>query len=448
MSEASLTTTILESISDGVFTVDDNWKITSFNRAAEKITGVSRVSAIGQNCFEVFKSNMCESSCPLRRTMKTGKPLIDRAGFCLTKKGKRLPISVSTALLVDSNGRVLGGAETFRDLSELEELKRELASRGPDPVFKSKSPSMEKLLAMLPAVADSTSSILIQGETGTGKEVLARALHALSPRKDGPFVAVNCGAIPENLLESELFGYKRGAFTGADKDKPGRFALAEGGTLFLDEIGDVTPALQVKLLRVLQEREYEPLGGTKPIKTDIRLVSATNADLSVLIAKGKFRKDLFYRINVINLVLPPLKERPEDIPDLASAFLASFAAKMNKKVDGFAPEVFSRFFAYDWPGNIRELENVVERMVVLSTDSVIGKDTLPPELTAAGVSSRDSLASSGSVRVANVRDEAERECIITALAAHGWKRAETAKALAMDKATLWRKMKKLGIESP
>jgi PAS domain S-box-containing protein len=445
MNDESLTANILESISDGVFTVDENWKITSFNRAAEKITGVSRKNAIGQNCFEVFKSNMCESSCPLRRTMKTGKPLIDRSGFCVTKKGKRIPISVSTALLVDGRGQVLGGAETFRDLSELEELKKELASRGPNPVFRSKSPSMERLLAMLPAVSDSTSSILIQGETGTGKEVLARAIHSLSPRKDGPFVAVNCGAIPESLLESELFGYKKGAFTGADRDKPGRFALAEGGTLFLDEIGDVSPSLQVKLLRVLQEREFEPLGGTKPVRSDVRLVSATNANLARLITDGKFRKDLFYRINVINLALPPLKERKEDIPDLASGFLSSFAVKMNKKIDGFAPEVFSRFYAYDWPGNIRELENVIERMVVLADSPVIGRDLLPTELTAPCVSVKEALSGVGPAKVARVRDEAERDCIIAALKAHGWKRAETADALGMDKATLWRKMKKLGI---
>jgi transcriptional regulator with PAS, ATPase and Fis domain len=366
----------------------------------------------------------------------------------VTKKGKRIPISVSTALLVDGRGRVLGGAETFRDLSELEELKKELASRGPNPVFRSKSPSMEKLLAMLPAVSDSTSSILIQGETGTGKEVLARTIHALSPRKEGPFVAVNCGAIPESLLESELFGYKKGAFTGADRDKPGRFALAEGGTLFLDEIGDISSALQVKLLRVLQEREYEPLGGTKPVRADVRLVSATNADLSRLISDGKFRKDLFYRINVINLPLPPLKERKEDIPDLASGFLVSFAAKMNKKIDGFAPEVFSRFYAYDWPGNIRELENIVERMVVLADSPVIGRDLLPAELTVASVSVKEAMTGDAHAKVSLVRDEAERECILAALQANGWKRADTAASLGMDKATLWRKMKKLGITKP
>jgi len=448
MENGSFTLNILESISDGVFTVDNDWKVTSFNRAAEKITGVSRKNAIGQNCFEVFKSNMCESSCPLRRTMKTGKPLIDRSGFCLTKKGKRIPISVSTALLVDADGKVLGGAETFRDLSELEELKKELETRGPHPVFRSKSPSMEPLLAMLPAVSDSTSSILIRGDTGTGKEVLARTIHGLSPRKAEPFVAVNCAAIPESLLESELFGYKKGAFTGADRDKPGRFALAEGGTLFLDEIGDIPTALQVKLLRVLQEHEYEPLGGLRPVRTDIRLVTATNRDLAALVADGTFRRDLFYRINVIPLVLPPLRERKEDIADLASAFLSSYSVRTNKKLDGFSPEVFTRFYAYDWPGNIRELENVVERMVVLANAPIIGRDLLPEELNVSSVAIRDSRFGVAVSNVSLARDEAERECILAALKAHDWKRAETAEALDMDKATLWRKMKKLLIEQP
>lgn len=449
MNNDTLTANILESISDGVFTVDAEWKITSFNRAAERITGVTREEAIGQNCFEVFKSNMCESSCPLRRTMQTGIPLIDRPGFCLSPKGKRIPISVSTSILKDASGKILGGAETFRDLSELEDLKNELKVRGPNPIFKSKSASMEQVLGMLPVVSDSTSSILIQGETGTGKEVLARAVHSLSPRKNKPFVAINCGALPESLLESELFGYKKGAFTGADKDKPGRFAMAEGGTLFLDEIGDISPALQVKLLRVLQEREYEPLGGTSVVKADIRLISASNKDLFELIEEGTFRRDLLYRINVIQLVLPPLKERSEDIPDLATGFLATYSGKMNKKIEGFSPEVFSRFFAYEWPGNIRELENVVERMVVLSHSSLLGKDLLPPELKSAGADSSDVTGSSKmdatQSDVARVRDEAEKECIIAALDAHEWKRSDTAAALGMDKSTLWRKMKKFDI---
>jgi len=242
-----------------------------------------------------------------------------------------------------------------------------------------------------------------------------------------------------------LFGYKKGAFTGADRDKPGRFALAEGGTLFLDEIGDITKSLQVKLLRVLQEHEYEPLGGTKPVKSDIRLVSATNKDLSALIADGSFRRDLLYRVNVINLILPPLKERTEDIPDLASGFLLSCSTRMNKRIDGFSPEVYSRFFAYGWPGNIRELENVIERMVVLATSPIIGKELLPPELASASVVVKDAMKSGSRDKIEHVRNEAERECIVQALDAHEWRRSETAAALGMDKATLWRKMKRLGI---
>lgn len=441
----NLTANILESISDGVFTVDRDWKITSFNRAAERITGVKRDDAIGQNCFEVFKSNMCETACPLRLTLKSGKPLIDRSGYCVTKRGKRIPISVSTAVLLDDEGNPVGGAETFRDLSELEELRKELAERRASPAFHSRSPSMEPLLAMLPAAADSVSSILIQGETGTGKEVLARAIHALSPRKDSPFIAVNCGAIPENLLESELFGYKKGAFTGADRDKPGRFALANGGTLFLDEIGELPLSLQVKILRVLQEREYEPLGAVKSVPSDVRLLTATNRDLNKLIQEGSFRQDLYYRINVIHLVLPPLRERKEDIPDLASVFLAACSARTNRNVESLSPEVYARFYAYDWPGNIRELENAVERLVVLSSGPVAEPDMLPEAIRSCA--SEPPKEPVTAVTVEQAKDEAERDYILSVLETHHWRKAETAEALGMDKSTLWRKMKRLGISA-
>ena len=455
MTDTKMTDIILESISDGVFTINSDWKITSFNRAAEKITGIDRKSAIGQNCFEVFKSNMCESACPLRHTMETGKQLVNRTGFCVNAEGKRIPISVSTALLVDTDGTVLGGAETFRDMSELEQLKKELEGRSSSQLFGSKSPSMEKISAMLPAVSESLASVLIVGETGTGKEILARTIHELSPRKAKPFVAVNCGALPETLLESELFGYRKGAFTGADKDKPGRFALAEGGTLFLDEIGELAQTMQVKLLRVLQEHEYEPLGAVKPVKTDIRLICATNRDLKIMMAEGSFRQDLYYRINVITLDLPPLRERKEDIPDLATAFLKSYATRTRKEYLGFASEVFQAFYAYEWPGNIRELENVVERAAVLSSGVqsdagiIIGTEYLPPEISIAArhdTSTTDS-GSTGSVPIRSVRDDAERECILNALDAHSWKRMETASALGMDKATLYRKMKRLRISA-
>lgn len=460
MSKDVLTADILESISDGVFTVDKDWKITSFNRAAEKITGVQRTEAIGQNCFEVFKSNMCEEDCPLRKTMETGSPVIDRAGFCLLGTGKRIPISVSTAILVDADGTVLGGAETFRDLSELENLRRELDKRRHESGYASKSPSMEDLIAMLPAVSDSTATVLLRGDTGTGKEVLARTIHGLSPRAEKNFVAINCGALPENLLESELFGYKKGAFTGADRDKPGRFALAEGGTLFLDEIGEVSPALQVKLLRVLQEHEYEPLGGTKPVASDARIICATNRDLNEMLELGTFRQDLYYRINVIALDLPPLRRRLEDLADLAEIFLDTAVARTGKKITGFTPDAFRAFYTYDWPGNIRELENVIERATVLTTAGAIDLDVLPPELQTEKIDSKsksridtqsETSRYSPSTQPANVsltetRERAEKACIITALDANDWHRGNTAQTLGMDKATLWRKMKKYTIQ--
>ena len=236
--------------------MDAEWCVTSFNRAAENITGVPRKEAIGRRCAEVFRSSMCGAECALQKTLNTGRPVIGKSGYIINAEGERIPISISTAVLKDAGGKVIGGAETFRDLSELDALRRELAGRVRVGELVSHSPVMKKLFDVMPAIAASPSTVLIQGETGTGKELMARTLHALSPRARGPFVAVNCGALPDTLLESELFGYKAGAFTGAVKDKPGRFALANGGTLFLDEIGEISPALQVRLLRVLQERVY------------------------------------------------------------------------------------------------------------------------------------------------------------------------------------------------
>ncbi|MEJ2038607.1 MAG: sigma 54-interacting transcriptional regulator, partial [Desulfosarcinaceae bacterium] len=273
------TEAILESISDGVFTVDLSWRITSFNRAAEEITGISRQDAIGRICSEVFRCSMCETECALRRTLDSGKPIIGQSGYIIGADGNRLPISVSTAVLKDVRGRVVGGAETFRDLSEVEALRRELEGRRQIGDLVSRSPLMQKVFEVLPAISASPSTVLICGETGTGKELMARTIHSLSLHAKGPFVAVSCAALPDTLLESELFGYKAGAFTGAVKNKPGRFAIARGGTLFLDEIGDISPALQVRLLRVLQERTYEPLGSVRTETTDARIIAATHQDL-------------------------------------------------------------------------------------------------------------------------------------------------------------------------
>jgi len=231
------TEAVLESISDGVFTVDLNWRVTYFNRAAEGITGIAREEAIGRLCSEVFRSSMCEADCALRHTLKTGQPIIGKSGYVVDADGAQIPISLSTAVLRDVDGSVVGGAETFRDLSELEALRQELEGRFRVGDFVSRSPVMQKIFEVLPAVAASPSTVLILGETGTGKELMARTIHDLSACREGPFVAVNCGALPDSLLESELFGYRAGAFTGATRTKPGRFALARGGTLFLERSG-------------------------------------------------------------------------------------------------------------------------------------------------------------------------------------------------------------------
>lgn len=448
------TETILESINDGVFTIDTDWRITSFNRAAESITGISREEAIGLRCSEVFKSNMCEGRCPLAQTFSTGRNVINQSGYIVNLQGKRVPVSVSTALLKDAEGTVIGGAETFRDLSELEQL-RKLRARERFGSIISNSDSMRKILQMVPAVAQSVSTVLVLGESGTGKEVLARTIHNCSNQKQGPFIAINCGALPDTLLESELFGYRKGAFTGADRDKPGRFALARGGTLFLDEIGDISSAMQVKLLRVLQERQFEPLGGREVEKTDARIICATNRDLKELVRQGKFRQDLYYRIHIIAMTIPPLRDRREDIPLLADQFLHRFSVLNNKTIERFSPEVYARFYAYRWPGNIRELENAIERAVVLCQSNEITLEDLPWEISSAVSTGKDFVAGdvpqsamdgNGSPKVRQTLEDTQRKLIMDALERNGGTVSAAARDLGMHRATLYRKIRSLDIE--
>ena len=436
------TEAILESISDGVFTVSPDWIITSFNRAAEEITGVPRKEAIGQLCSEVFRSSMCGVDCALRKTLKTGKPIIGKSAYIIDGAGDRIPISISTAVLKDSRGRVIGGAETFRDLSEVEELRRELEGKIRVGDLASRSPLMQKLFEVLPAISASPSTVLILGDTGTGKELVAHTIHSLSPQRNGPFVAVNCGALPDTLLESELFGYAAGAFTGASKDKPGRFSLARGGTIFLDEIGDVSPALQVRLLRVLQERTYEPLGAVKSVKTDARIVVATNKDLSELTRQGAFREDLYYRVNVVRVELPPLRRRKEDIPLLTDQFIQRFNRLQDRMVKGITPEALSLLMAHDWPGNVRELENAVERAFITCDQGLIDIKHLPEELTAHG----RHLAVESDMKSAH--DLLDSQSILMALERNHFNRTAAARDLGIHKTTLFRKMKKLDLSLP
>jgi PAS domain S-box-containing protein len=438
------TQTILESISDGVFTVNHDWCVTSFNRAAEEITGIPRGEAIGRRCCEVFRASMCETDCAMRRTMDSGRPIVNKSAFIVDAGGRRIPISVSTALLRDAQGGIVGGVETFRDLSLVEELRKELEQRHEIGDMVSRSASMRKLFDIIPQVAASDATVVIEGETGTGKELLARAIHGLSLRKGKAFVALNCGALPDTLLESELFGYKAGAFTGAEKDKPGRFALAEGGTLFLDEIGDVSPALQVRLLRVLQERTYEPLGATQSVKTNVRVLTASNKDLAELVKAGQFRQDLYYRINVMRLELPPLRNRKEDIPILVDHFIRRFNRIQGRTVVGISPEAMALLMAHDYPGNIRELENIIEHAFVVCPDGPIGPRCLPESLA----SMRPPLASSPKPDMDCAVHAAETGAILDALDRCNGNRIKAAAGLGMHKSTFFRKVRALGIALP
>ena len=437
------TALILDSISDGVFTVDANWRITSFNRAAIAITGVARKEAVGRPCSEVFRASMCEADCALRHTMETGKPVVNRHAFIVTAQGRRVPISVSTALLRDEKGRVIGGAETFRDMSLVEELRKEIEGRCQVGDLVSRSAAMRRVFDLLPQVAPSMATVLVQGETGTGKELAARAIHDLSPRRAKPFIAVNCGALPDTLLESELFGYKAGAFTGATKDKPGRFARAEGGTLFLDEIGDISPSLQVRLLRVLQDKAYEPLGGTKRLVADVRFITATNRDLAVLVKKGTFREDLFYRINVVKIEMPPLRARKEDIPLLIEHFIAKFNRLHGRSVPRVTDDALALLMAHDYPGNVRELENIIEHAFVLC-----GMGKIEPRHLPEAVAARTQTLPVPQGNLASAMRVCEAQAIRAAIERAGFNRLAAAKALGLHKSTLFRKMKELGIVMP
>ena len=431
--------TILESISDGVFTIDLEKRVTSFNRAAEIITGFNSSEAIGQYCFDLFRANICEKRCAMDETLATGQPKVNLSALIISKSGILKPISISTAILKNEQNDIIGGVETFRDLSELEKLKRQLAERYTHEDIVGRHPRMKEILSFLPDIAESESAVLIEGPTGSGKELIARAIHHLSPRKDGPFIAVNCAALPETLLESELFGYTKGAFTGAMRDKPGRFFLADKGTLFLDEISSTSMTFQADLLRVLQDGEFTPLGGTRTLKADFRVITATNLQLKKLVEDGEFREDLYYRLNVVKIDLPALRERKDDIPILIEHFIRKFNILKDRSVQGVAPEVLSFLLGYPFPGNIRQLENIIEYAFITCKGDVIGMGHLPRDLI-------EAEEDRGPLLSANETEEAEK--IQAILDQYPRNRPEAAKALGMSRTTLWRKMKKYGIMAP
>ncbi|HBN21748.1 MAG TPA: hypothetical protein DD412_00725 [Holosporales bacterium] len=443
--ELSLSDYILDSIGDGAFTVDEDWNITSFNRAAEKISGFSKDEAIGRKCFDVFKATICKDSCALKQSIETDEEVTNLKATITNKDGRLVPINVTASALRDEDGNVIGGVENFRDCSVLEEMRKEISEQYTFQDIISKNHKIRNIFTILPNIAKSDSTVLIEGPSGSGKELFAKAIHDLSTRT-GRYVALNCAALPDTLLESELFGYKKGAFTGAKGDKLGRFALAEGGTFFLDEVGDISPALQLRLLRVLQEKEYEPLGSTSTVKADVRVIAATNRDLEKLVDEGSFRRDLFFRLNVIKISLPSLAERKEDIPILVDHFIHKFNNLKQKDIEFASPEVIRLLMRHDFPGNIRELENIIEYSFVMCHSGVIEVGCLPDGFAEPGQEqTKQNQATSES---ATPLSNAEAGTILAALQKFEGHRGKTAAFLGVEKTTLWRKMKKYQIVFP
>jgi PAS domain S-box-containing protein len=431
--------TILSSIADGVFTVDRDWRITSFNRAAERITGVPAEHALGKRCSDVFHADICERGCALRQTLETDRNLIEIPAKIVSGPGRSVPISVSTAVLRDGAGKLLGAVETFRDLSAIERLRREIDHQYTFEDIVGRSRAFRKIFALLPDIAESDATVLIEGPSGSGKELLARAVHNLSTRRHQAYVVVNCGTLPAALFESELFGYAQGAFTDAKRDKPGRITLAEGGTIVFDEVADLPPATQVKLLRVLQEREYEPLGSVKTLRANVRVIASTNKRLADLVSDGRFRDDLYFRLSVVRVTIPPLKERREDIPYLVEHFVHRFNAKRGKQIAGLTPAAMEILMRYDFPGNVRELENIIEYGFVLCHNRLIDVPHLPEELQASR--HEPSKGTGGGSRL----QWAEADTIRAAVARAGGALGKAAAELGIDRTTLWRKMKRYGL---
>jgi PAS domain S-box-containing protein len=426
---------IFENLREGVFTIDQDCHITAFNPAAEHITGFSKAEVLGQYCFDVFRSERCNAGCALRSSMLDGEARERLRIPILTRDGRRIPISVTTAVLRDDGGKFVGAVELFRDRSEVEDLERRLSLATGLGKMISTNEEMQRIFSQIPEVAASECNTLITGPSGSGKELIAQALHDLSGRRDRPYLKINCGALPETLLESELFGYEKGAFTDAKQAKPGLFELARGGTLLLDEIGEMPLPLQVKILRVLSSSEFRPLGGTKECKADVRILASTNRVLEECVDAGRFREDLYYRINVVNIRLPALRDRIEDIPLLVDHFVARFREKRGRDIRGISNEGLATLRCYDFPGNVRELENAIEHAFVMCRGNTIAPRHLPSRILEAA-----------SRRPEALRDPpCERAVIKEALSRNGGNRQRTADELGMHRTTLWRKLQQFGL---
>ena len=445
--QAEVYKSILRSLSEAVCAVDSRRRIQCLNRQAELLTGMNAQDVIGRSLEDVFPADVGEVHGMIATVLESGGTINGTRTHIVTSRGESVPVIVNAAPVRDGAQTITGAVLVVQDNRTIEFLRRELQQEYTYGDIVTKDGRIQHILRMLPSVADSDASVLITGPTGTGKELLARAIHSASRRRESAFVAINCGALPDTLLESELFGYKRGAFTDAKEDKQGRFALAEGGTLLLDEIGDVSPAMQVKLLRVLEEREYEPLGGVESITTNVRIIATTNQDMEALVESGEFRSDLYYRLNVIEFYLPPLAERTGDIPLLLKHFIEGLNVQKGRSVSHVSNEAMGHLMRYSYPGNIRELRNIVEHAYAICAGDAIDQDCLPPRvLGCVGPRGADTTGPLTAIPLHRMPWEQQRQLILKALSDCEWHRGRTADALGIDKSTLWRKIKRFGIE--
>ena len=443
--------TIIETVADGLLVVDPDGVIITVNRTLETLLGYDRSELIGQGCG-ILNCDTCGGIrakgrgkyCSLfaRGSLRRLRCSIQR------KDGGVVNVLKNASVLTDEAGKVIGGVETLTDLTELldreqtiSSLRRALDEKRGFHGMIGDSPAMQAVFDLIDSAAQSDAPVVIYGESGTGKELVAGAIHRAGPRHDGPFIKVNCAALNASLLESELFGHVKGAFTGADRNRIGRFEAASGGSLFLDEIGDIPPSIQVKLLRVLQEKEIERVGDHRPVAIDTRIIAATHRDLKAMTAEGEFREDLYYRIGVIPIHLPPLRERPADIPLLINAFIGRLRLKTGKSITGMKNEAFAALEAYGWPGNVRELINAIEYAFVLCHKGQIGLGHLPRGITGRAPRPEPPLRPTGLTEW----PADERRRLLLALDEANGNKAEAARAMGISRVTLYKRLKKHGI---
>jgi two-component system response regulator HydG len=431
---------IIRSLREGIIALDADLRILTMNPAAEEILGKSARELSGSRVCDLFGNQACPEDV-LDETLRSGEAIVDFQTTVQLAAGRHGHVLLRTSPLLDQQGVPLGIALILGDVTEVTTLRQQMSPRHRLGNLVGRDPKMRELFDLVSDVAGSEATVLIRGESGTGKELVARAVHEASGRANGPFVQVNCSALSENLLESELFGHVKGAYTGAVGDRAGRFQEAAGGTIFLDEIGDVSPVVQVKLLRVLQERVVERVGDNRSIPVDVRVVSATNRDLETLLATGRMREDFFYRIKVVSLDIPPLRDRREDIPLLITHLLEKIARREGQPgPPAVAGEAMRLLMNHNWPGNVRELENALEHALVLSRGDAIRGTHLPPELFRPG--------SRGDSGLGNVplHSDQEKTLLREALRGAGWNRSKAARRLGIDRTTLWRKIKEYRLE--